>query len=226
MPVQCYKPSKLGDVMVGIENELRVGSLATRRKLSETASKTSYVRAGSDCSLNHNDIEFRTEPRPYNRRNMGVFANFFDRHKERAIQAPDTCRDTCRGTWNGVSYGMHVNVSWFRDTTYDRVQAFVVNNRRVIEQLAGRDSVYYCRYEILGRIHKYCCVHIRSNGVCEFRIFKATTDKVAMKMRIQFCVAVCKFCDEADLVYSWDNFKTFVARSKKSHPELASYLGV
>jgi len=221
---KVYKPwtdAKLGKVMVGIENELMVDTTQQQNEVIAKAKCTDFVRVGYDCSLRGTDVECRTAARPFTKRTLNIVSNYFDSNKAVVKQPPQFPAN------NDRHYGLHVNVSGFEDKTYLRAQKFCVDNKDNVKELAGRRSDRWCPYVVSGMRNKSCCVNVRGNGVAEFRIFCATTDKVMLKYRVQFSVALCAMCvlcEDQRAEPTWDILKEFVAAKSNKYPELHTYM--
>jgi len=217
MPDVFYPKPKLGKVMVGIENELHIKDEDVRTKMDKIVSSKKYkglIQWHEDGSLDDDDMEFISKPMTFTKSNLKKVSSFFNKQSKLAY---------CPSR-SDTSYGLHVNVSGFIDGVFSMAQRFLCQNQKNVEKLAGRRANEYCEYDELDG-EKYCCLHIRGDGIGEFRIFRATTRPERLAYRIQFCIALCQMFKDGKYVSgNWKDFEAYVKKCKTKYPELAVFL--
>ncbi len=165
-----------------------------------------------------------------------------DIHRERWYKIQDAVGYKQLRAWDTDTCGLHVHVSREALTSLQiaRVIAFVNHpyNQPLIQKVAGRKSSEYYKYkevpygQVLQSIPRSdetrrWAINLTNPATVEFRIFRGTINPRHIIRDIEFCDAICDFCQPA--LYSikdmcdYHHFVAFVDRNRKHWPLLAEW---
>jgi hypothetical protein len=146
--------------------------------------------------------------------------------------------------WNTNTCGMHIHVDRTSVTPLDigKLLVFVngSNNRKFIENIAGRSSAQWSQFKAktikdsLHRSDKYEALATHKPRTIEFRLFKGNIAKQGIMRNIEFVDSLCNFVrtvgldKDTDSVnsLSYTNFVQYMSKSenKGQYPYLFSWL--
>lgn len=198
-----YKPLPIfigkGPLYLGIELEV-LADLQTASILKIVSSYKAYLK--SDSSINGDGFEIVTHPMSLNKQ-----LNFWEEVlvlKKANIYPHSSC-------------GMHVHVSRkpLSQLQIGKILVFLNNpeNNHWVDKIAGRYENTYCfrNEKTLGDVNcptsRYEALNLTNDSTIEFRVFSSTNKYEEIASRIEFCHALTKYCENAELdELEWDYF--------------------
>ena len=119
------------------------------------------------------------------------------------------------------SCGMHVHISRnpLSQLQIGKILVFLNEpaNDWYIDQIAGRTANDYCERkpkkleDVNCPQSRYEALNLTNDSTIEFRLFASTNDYYLIASRIEFCYALTKYCEHAELTkLQWNDFKQWV----------------
>lgn len=190
-----------GPLYFGVELEV-LADLQTASILNKVASYKAYLK--SDSSINGDGFEIVTHPMSLNKQ-----LNFWEEALKKANIYPHS------------SCGMHVHVSRqpLSQLQIGKILVFLNNpeNSNWVDKIAGRYENTYCfrsektLEDVSCPTSRYEALNLTNDSTIEFRLFASTNDYYLIASRIEFCYALTKYCEYAELTkLTWQDFKQWV----------------
>lgn len=136
------------------------------------------------------------------------------------------------------SCGMHVHISRkpLSQLQIGKILVFLNEpaNDWYIDQIAGRTANDYCERspkkleDVNCPTSRYEALNLTNDSTIEFRLFSSTNKYEEIASRIEFCYALTKYCEYAELTkLQWNDFKQWVLQEDDSlYSHLKEWLSI